>query len=257
MEHQNQYIMVIETSDYLNRLEANQFNLFTQKLHNSLSKTLSHFSGSIIEHNDNKYVVAFEDLNDAVLCCLKIQSKFKYITPNFDGSIRRLQIGLCHPLNNLEETIQQATNICEFVKHKIATTYEVKSVYEQNNTNSFLDRKIIKVLKPSEFAFLVNLIGYLKDHWNNYELSVEELSEPLGYSHSQIYRKTLALTGKSPSAFIRDYRLNRALKMIHLRKGNIGKIAKRSGFRSPTYFSKCFKEKFGLLASTYAKQHTV
>ena len=45
------YIMVIETSDFLHRLEANQFNLFTQKLHNGISNLLEKFRGTILKHN--------------------------------------------------------------------------------------------------------------------------------------------------------------------------------------------------------------
>ena len=74
------FIMVIETSDYLHRLEANQFNLFTQKLHNGISKLLKKFDSQILIQNDNTYVVSFNSVTNAILCALKIKSNFKYIT---------------------------------------------------------------------------------------------------------------------------------------------------------------------------------
>ena len=46
------YSMVIETSDFLHRIEAHQFNLFTQKLHNGIYNLLVQFEATIVKHND-------------------------------------------------------------------------------------------------------------------------------------------------------------------------------------------------------------
>ena len=78
-------IMVLETSNYLNRLEANQFTIFTQKFHNSVSKTLKLFNGSVVKKDNNSYLVSFKSVTDAILCALKIQFNFKYITPKFES----------------------------------------------------------------------------------------------------------------------------------------------------------------------------
>ena len=51
---------------------------------------------------------------------------------------------------------------------------------------------------------------------------------------------------------MREYRLNRALRAIERMKGNIAEIAIESGFNNPSYFSKCFQKKFGILPSDYA-----
>ena len=72
------YMMVIETSDFLHRLEANQFNLFTQKLHNGISNLLNKFQGTVLKHNDNTYEVTFDTVTNAVLCGLKLKTNFKF-----------------------------------------------------------------------------------------------------------------------------------------------------------------------------------
>jgi len=54
-----------------------------------------------------------------------------------------------------------------------------------------------------------------------------------------------ALTGKSPSLFLRSIRLVRAKKMIKENKSTISEISYLVGFNSPAYFTKCFKEEFG------------
>jgi AraC-like DNA-binding protein len=242
------YLMVIETSDYLHRLEANQFNLFTQKLHNGISKLLKKFDTTLIKHNDNTYIVSFDLVTNAILCALKIQSNFKYITPKFDKSIRRLKIGISH-------NQRLSTRMCEVVKDQIVISSEIKIHYEIGNKNSFINKEHIRTLSYNEEQFLTNLMNYVETIWNKSNFSVTEFSKPLAFSTSQVYRKIKSLTGKPPSSFIRDFRLNRALNLIHKRKGNIADIARRTGFKSATYFSKCFKDNFGVTPTTYSKQH--
>jgi AraC-like DNA-binding protein len=73
----------------------------------------------------------------------------------------------------------------------------------------------------------------------------------MGCSKSRLYRKMILLTGKSPNTFIKEYRLNEALKLLSKNAGNISEIAFETGFSSPSYFSKCFKRKFGVLPAIY------
>ncbi len=249
------FIMVIETSNYLNRLEANQFNLFTQKLHNSFLKSINHFNGRIITNNDNKYVVKFKKATNAILCALKIQSNFKYITPRFDASIRQLKIGIASGKKNLKKATVLATRICEVVMDQIVITSEVKTEYEQVNKNSFINKEHIKTLKPADEIFINDIMDFSETIWKKNNFNVNEYSKELSYSKIQVYRKLKSLTGKSPSKFLRDFRLNKALNLLHEDKGNITEIAEETGFNSLTYFSKCFKSKFGILPSKYLQQH--
>ena len=64
-------------------------------------------------------------------------------------------------------------------------------------------------------------------------------------SKEQIYKKLKALTGKSPSLFLRSIRLVTAKNMIKERKDTISEISYLVGFSSPAYFTKCFNEEFG------------
>jgi AraC-like DNA-binding protein len=254
-------LMVIETSNYLNRIEANQFSIFTQKFHNSVTKTIAQFEGSIVKQNNNSYLISFKSVTNAIFCALKIQSNFKYITPKFDIHNRILKIGVDAgaPVTAkdqiFEETITLATRMCDIVKHQIVISPEIQSLYENENRNAFIDREQIYTLSFDEQQFLTNLMDYVEDVWNNTELDVKSFSKALGYSKSQLYRKLTSLTGKSPNTFLRDYRLNRSLKLLHEQRGNISEIAFQTGFNSLAYFSECFKNKFKILPSKYIQQH--
>ncbi len=76
-------IMVIEISDFLSRVEASQYSIFTQKFHFSVSKTLKKFNGNIKKKDNNNYLVSFVSVDDAVQCALDIQYKFKIATTKF------------------------------------------------------------------------------------------------------------------------------------------------------------------------------
>lgn len=250
------FIMVIETSNYLNRLEANQFSLFTLKLHNSFLKSINHFKGSILVSNDNIYVVQFKKATNAVLCALKIQSNFKYITPRFDASIRQLKIGIVSvKKNNLDEAKALAIRICEVVKNQIVITSDVKSEYNLVNKNSFINKEHIRTLKPADEIFINDIVNFSESIWKKNDFNVTDYSKELPYSKIQVYRKLKSLTGKSPSKFLRDFRLNKAINLLREDQDNITEIAEKTGFNSLTYFSKCFKSKFGILPSKYSLQH--
>ncbi len=254
-------IMLIETSNYLNRIEANQFSVFTQKFHNSVSKTLKQFKGRIVRQDNNSYLVSFKSVTNAVLCALKVQSNFKYITPKFDLPNRKLKIGLGSGIpvtdkdNIFEDAINLATHMCEVVKDQIVISSEVKSLYENENRNSFINKEHIRTLKPSEEKFLTHLMKFVEKIWNDHTFNVNDFSKALGYSKSQVYRKLISLTGKSANNFIKEFRLHRALNLLHKQKGNISEIAFETGFNSPAYFSKCFFNKYGILPSKYIQQH--
>ncbi|NER11306.1 Helix-turn-helix domain-containing protein [Muriicola jejuensis] len=81
----------------------------------------------------------------------------------------------------------------------------------------------------------------------------EKMAMATGYSLTQCTRKVKKLTGKTPYAFLKDYRLRKALRSLHDSKDRIGNIAKDHGFKNSTHFTRSFREAFGILPSKYAQ----
>lgn len=112
--------------------------------------------------------------------------------------------------------------------------------------------------KPSGTAItsmdekLINhAVKYVEDNIARSDLSVEELSKELGMSRVHLYKKLLAITGKTPIEFIRIIRLQRAAQLLRGSQQNISEIAYQVGFNNPKYFSRYFKEEFGILPSAF------
>ena len=86
------------------------------------------------------------------------------------------------------------------------------------------------------------------------DLSVEELSHELGMSRVHLYKKLLQITGKTPIEFIRIIRLKRAAQLLRESQQNVSEVAYQVGFNNPKYFSKYFKDEFGVLPSVYQEK---
>ena len=77
----------------------------------------------------------------------------------------------------------------------------------------------------------------------------------MGISRSQLQRRLSALVKKSPSEFIRHYRLERAATLILQDADNIAQIAFQVGFKSQQHFTRCFKEQFKCTPKAYKKKY--
>jgi AraC-like DNA-binding protein len=78
------------------------------------------------------------------------------------------------------------------------------------------------------------------------DFGLNDLAKNLSISTSALQKKLKRLCDKSVSQFIREYRLKRSRDLIDLGFGNLSEIAAKAGFRSLSYFSKCFKEFYGV-----------
>ncbi len=254
-------IMSIETSNFLHRLEASQYSIFTQKFHHSVTNSLEQFKGSIVRQDNHSYLVSFLSVTNAVLCALKIRSNFNYITPKFDPTIREMHIGISagSPVEDEEiifgQVVGAAKNMCEYVEAPLVISQEVKTIYENENRNARIDRKTIRVLGKADEEFLNRLVSFCGNRFGDDDISVPDFSSELGHSKSRLYRRLKKLTGKSPNRFLREFRLRKALELLHRNSGSISEIAYETGFNNPAYFTKCFSETFGILPSKYLQQH--
>jgi signal transduction histidine kinase/DNA-binding response OmpR family regulator len=74
------------------------------------------------------------------------------------------------------------------------------------------------------------------------DFTVEKLSKLLFMSHSQLHRKLEALTGYSPTKFIRMLRLKKAKQLLQDPANSIASVALDCGYNDPGYFARIFKQ---------------
>ena len=110
-------------------------------------------------------------------------------------------------------------------------------------------------LAGQEKEFLDQVRSLLESHLAESEYSVPQLCQDLGMSKSQLHRKLTALTGMSANRFLRSVRLVKAQALLANSSLNISEVAYQSGFRDPDYFTRTFREAFGLSSRAYQRSH--
>lgn len=96
-----------------------------------------------------------------------------------------------------------------------------------------------------EDAFLQKVRREVEKNIDDEDMSIAGLARAIGVSRAQLHSKISALTGRSPSVFVRTIRLHRAKELLKNSGLNISQIAFEVGFRDPAYFSRTFSEEFG------------
>ncbi len=117
------------------------------------------------------------------------------------------------------------------------------------------------VLKPRDLAFtsadekfLTRLQEAMEKNITDPLLNAETLSRLVGLSRMQLHRKLTALTGLSATAFIKSERCKLALTLIKDSKATVSEAAYATGFSSPSYFIKSFKDIYQLSPLEYLKK---
>lgn len=115
-------------------------------------------------------------------------------------------------------------------------------------------------IEPSEIAvtsldeqFISQAISIVEQHISDPDFNVEQLSTEMGVHRSQLYKKLLHLTGKTPVVFIRILRLKRGKLLLEQSGMYVSEVAYQVGFNSPRIFSKYFKEEFGVTPKEFTK----
>jgi len=106
-------------------------------------------------------------------------------------------------------------------------------------------------VSPIDREFIKELKQVIGKNLADPDFNVEQLAKKLYMDRSTIYRKIHALTGESPTEFIRSCRLKRGAELIKNNFGTVLEVALEVGFSSANYFTKCFKKKFHQLPSEY------
>jgi AraC-like DNA-binding protein len=103
-----------------------------------------------------------------------------------------------------------------------------------------LDEKLVK-----------GATNYVEGNLDNADITVETMAEALGMSRVHLYKRLTAITGMSPSEFIRQIRLRHAEQLLSRSQLTVAEVAYRVGFNNPRYLSKYFKEQYGVMPSEY------
>lgn len=129
--------------------------------------------------------------------------------------------------------------------------------------------QIDQQLERARFQFLTNItsskvdeeflnkaMALVEKNIDNSDYNVELFSDDMCMSRMNLYRKLQSITGQKPTEFIRSIRLKKATELLTTSSLTIVEIAEQVGFSTPSYFSKCFKEMYGVLPTQYHSKNS-
>ncbi len=250
-------IMVIRLNRFA--FKQNQVTLSDPPLknhRNAILKLLCTYDGSLVKQGETDFLISFKSVSNAIHAALQISSLFakaNKLTKYKSGLKIGLNAGV--PVTEkpliFESTIQLAERLCSAARGEIIVASVVRDLYNSENPKALGESENVYCLTQKDEDLLNCLMDFMDSNGDNTDLSVDDLSKAMGYSKPQFYRKMVLLTGKSPNLFINEYRLNNALQMLKRNEKNISEIAFETGFSSPSYFSKRFRERYGHLPSAH------
>ena len=109
---------------------------------------------------------------------------------------------------------------------------------------------------PSEAvggAFITRFRECVESRLDDSDLSIDDLAALMNLSRVQLYRKVKAVTGSSPVELLRNARLKRAYQLLLTTEKSVSEVAYAVGFTAPSYFTKCFKEEYGMVPGDVRK----
>jgi signal transduction histidine kinase/ligand-binding sensor domain-containing protein/DNA-binding response OmpR family regulator len=109
-------------------------------------------------------------------------------------------------------------------------------------------------IPSADETFLDQAIAIVEKNMGQKDFSVEQLSKSLFVSRVTLYKRLVAITGKTPIEFIRTIRLKRAAQLLEQGQMTVAQAAYEVGFNNPKYFSKYFRGEYGMLPSEFLQQ---
>jgi len=101
--------------------------------------------------------------------------------------------------------------------------------------------------RSQDAIFAETLNEAIRKNMSNPNLKMDDLGDAMGLSRVQLYRKVKSITGLSPVELLRKMRLQQGYVLLTTSAKTVAEIAFEVGFNTPGYFSKCFKEQYGIL----------
>jgi AraC-like DNA-binding protein len=217
-----------------------------------IRKNLLLCGGREVEEEGSGFIVSFSSASKAASCALSILEEFP---PQDSSAIGfKIAINAGEPVEKSNklfgDTIQLANYLCEAGStNSIAISNSVKDLiakdHLQNKGNHFFS------LSPQDESLLELLFNTLEENWQDADFDIPDYCQAMTMSKSQLYRKTTMLTGLSPNSLLKEFRLAKAKQSMKRQRYTIAQITFDSGFTSASYFTKCFKKKYGLLPMAY------
>ena len=114
--------------------------------------------------------------------------------------------------------------------------------------------QILETVPAFNRTFIQEVIRFVDENLQNPDFKIDDLAETMNMSRAVFYRKIKTFTGASPIDLVKEMRLKRALELLDTSSYSLSEVAYQSGFSSPQYFSRVFKEQMQCTPNEYKRR---
>ncbi len=233
------------------RLGTEKADRLVSLYNETVRKQLQKYEGREVEQSGGGFIASFLSVTQAVECAVSVLEHMHIAADLID---LRMGLNAGMPVTKSKElfgdTVQMARYLCEIGKeNQIVMASIIREIYKDGNNGP---HNFFKWIDPADENFLQLLMDTLTAHWQDAQFGVADFCSKMSMSKSKLYRKTKEITGLSPNEILREFRLKKALELLKTDR-NIAQTTFDCGFNSPSYFTKCFQQRFGLQPLAYAR----
>lgn len=213
--------------------------------------------GHLLNKPASRKIIVFSPGMQAIECAATI---IKYVRDLSDTTNEiRISISAGEPVTAQQDifadAIQLGGRLCDIAQNgQVVISSLAKDLTGKSKLQSHLQDASLKVLTMEDEQFLNLLSKAMIDLAGESPLTIDSLGKHVGMSRSRLYRRIKELTGHSANSLIQELRMQKALRLIRNKYGNITQVALETGFSNLSYFAKSFQKRFGVLPLQAAKR---
>lgn len=140
------------------------------------------------------------------------------------------------------------------IRSQLENRARIRGIIANATTTEEIQEAEADALSEQDKALMDRLYAIMEEELSNEELNINKFTEMMYMSRTKLYYKIKGLTGETPNAFFKKYKLNRAAEMLKSGNHNISEVSDLTGFSSPTVFTRNFRAQFGMTPTEYLSQ---
>lgn len=251
------YLLYIKIPDFVlmaSRNSGEEAKELEDHLYTIMRDLASRYNGRKALLKDGEIYYSFKDLDEALSCALAIQSSSREISPLFG---LKMAVNSGEPLTQKDGFFEEAAGVLRALAYQntsggIMLASELLRENKVKMAGYYKEYPdMLNTIEPDQEKFLAALIRITEQYYMNPNLDVGFLASRLAYSNSKLYRLCRQATGVSPNRFIREYRLLKAKGLMTSNTDSISEIGFNCGFNTPSYFTRCFQQFYGMNPMEY------
>ncbi len=236
------------------KIGANKAHKLLSLYHEIMREQINANQGREVELVGERFIASFVSVTQAIVCAAAVQKQL-----HIAGELIELRIGINAgmPVDKDKSIFGDVIKLADYLcltagPNQIVMASIIRELYKDDGQSDLNDSTSFLSHPPAEENSMLLLMTILQDNYSNPKFSIKEFEGHASMSKSKLYRKCISLFDLSPNELLKEFRLQQSLSLLRTDR-NITQVSFDSGFGSPSYFTKCFQERFDLLPLTYQK----